>query len=111
MNELRTMGDLISRSDMLNRLNDMFKAADVLPVKAYSNAFRLAIVAAETAPAVDAEPVRNGKWGDGRITGYKGLHSVVYTMPCSECGYESGSRTRYYPNCGARMDGDKYATD
>lgn len=108
------MNDLISRAEMLNRLNDMFKAADVFPVKAYSNAFRMAIVAAETTPAVDAEPVRHGKWSKRRKIGD--------VWCCSECGFgqlvsasfmykggcigHSDNRTMFCPNCGARMEAE-----
>ena len=50
-------------------------------------------------------PVRHGKWGECRITGYDGLHAV-YTRQCSECGRESRFITRYCPVCGARMDAE-----
>ena len=50
-------------------------------------------------PTVDAEPVVHGRWGeDGE---------------CSKCGfqpwYEHDIHTlSYCPNCGAKMDADKY---
>ena len=45
-------------------------------------------------PAVDAEPMRHGRWECGGI--------------CSECGLDNEERkTDFCPNCGARMDGDK----
>lgn len=50
-----------------------------------------------SAPAVDAEPVRHGRWEHG--------------MQCSFCKQIDTTKPNYCPNCGTRMDGDKYATD
>lgn len=43
------------------------------------------------APAVDAEPVRHGRW--------------VHGMQCSECKQVDLARPNYCCNCGAKMDG------
>lgn len=46
-------------------------------------------------PAIDAEPVRHGKWIMPR-------HD---SRPlCSECGKFGDERTDYCPNCGAKME-------
>lgn len=68
----------------------------------------------ENSPAVDAEPVRHGKWSKRRKIGD--------VWCCSECGfgqlvsasfmYKEGcightdNRTRFCPNCGTRMDAE-----
>lgn len=61
------------------------------------------------ASAVDAEPVRHGKWV---------LNKHYGDYECSVCG-EGNFRAwdfrehtmNYCPNCGARMDGDEHAAD
>ena len=45
----------------------------------------------DNAPAVDAEPVRHGRW--------------EYGMQCSFCKQIDTTKPNYCPNCGARMDG------
>lgn len=54
----------------------------------------------ETAPTVDAEPVRHGKWIEVGI-------GFNYHFECSECvwkdGYPFNDRHKYCPNCGAKM--------
>lgn len=58
----------------------------------------------DTAPTIDAEPVRHGRWLPEAVSGYDGVN-VVYARPCSECGYEERRFVkRYCPNCGAKMD-------
>ena len=59
------------------------------------------------AEAVDVEPIRHGKW----IEHHEPYTWMGYTYwSCSECGFECGYekditiRTKYCPNCGARMD-------
>lgn len=55
-------------------------------------------------PAADVAPVVHGRWiHDGRR-----IEGGIDWCHCSECG-KSGNfcaRTNYYPNCGAKMDGD-----
>ena len=53
----------------------------------------------ETWPAADVAPVRRGKW-----IPYN-LKECLYL--CSECNAPPRDRTKYCPNCGARMDGGK----
>lgn len=50
-------------------------------------------------PTVDAVEVVHGRW-----------IGTLYDFKCSACGvYQSlySGRTRYCPNCGAKMDGDE----
>ena len=49
----------------------------------------------ENQPAVDAAPVRHGRWTD------RGSLSCR----CSCCGCKSNAEYNYCPHCGARMDG------
>ena len=59
--------------------------------------------------AVDAEPVRRGKWEMCRATLNTGFATMTGTYPtCSLCGYvEYGvdKSTPYCPGCGAKMEG------
>ena len=54
----------------------------------------------ETAPTIEAEPVRHGRWLNRKRNGYA-------VLVCSECEREKEgyTRTEYCPHCGARMDG------
>lgn len=57
-------------------------------------------------PAVDAEPVRHGKWiREVRYT-IDSLHSYQQYR-CSECGMTYITNTKRCPNCGARMDEER----
>lgn len=50
-------------------------------------------------PAADVAPVVHGRWGSNGIP-----DSML--SACSVCGFGCGAYSfRYYPNCGARMDG------
>lgn len=59
-------------------------------------------IAAKCAPAADVEPVRHGKWLDGKCTvcGWEEPDGYSYN------GYETETweETSYCPNCGAKMD-------
>lgn len=48
----------------------------------------------DIAPAVDAAPVKHGKWED----------AGSLSCRCSECGCKNGRETRFCPICGAKMD-------
>lgn len=100
------MNDLIRRLDALNAIAQYCMGCDSYNgVRCKACEFGDAIDAVEDCEAVDAEPVRHGKWGAAIIVGYDGIHPV-YARPCSECGYEMKQFvTRYCPRCGARMDG------
>lgn len=78
--------------------------------QAIRGGIRKALRAVETAPAVDAEPVRHGRWVCKTMAS---LDDVYY---CSVCGAEAigydGYNGFYYsvdsdycPHCGATMDG------
>ena len=59
--------------------------------------------------AIEAEPVRHGKFIGSEFDGYADGNPVFYEWFCSECRYlfEEEPTYRYCPNCGARMDKDE----
>ncbi len=59
-------------------------------------------------PAIEAEPVRHGKWIKADSQQYFRKHYPAFT--CSECGQRKDSQKKwnYCPNCGARMDEMNY---
>ena len=90
--------DLISRSALLREtalITEHF--SDEIDAITIEHAIR-------TAPAVDAEPTRHGKWGDYQINGYDGLHPI-YEVPCRLCNKYARFKYRFCPHCGAKMDG------
>lgn len=98
--------DLISRSALLEEVNRTF---DAFIRDAYFSAACDAMRARNAvnhmlndAPAVDAEPVRHGRWEVG-----KSDFGWAEDIDCSECGsmYSFFKKPNYCPNCGARMDG------
>ena len=59
-----------------------------------------------TAPTIEAEPVRRGRWIDAHMISGGDFNR------CSECGcyieqvyFANDYNVRYCPNCGAKMDG------
>ena len=88
------MSDLISRTALLEAMpkNDEILSFEVRRVIC-------------KAPAVDAEPVRHGRWKNGNNRPF------TYLRLCSVCGKESyfcgnGCSYNYCPNCGAKMDAE-----
>ena len=68
----------------------------------------------EDATAIDAEPVRRGRYIGTEYDGYADGNPVFYEWICSECEcvFEDDKPTyKYCPNCGARMDGVEDADD
>lgn len=55
------------------------------------------------------EPVRRGKWVESWYYG-EGMY-IENCYKCSECRNETCAKSNCCPNCGAKMDGDKDATD
>lgn len=70
------------------------------------------------APAVDAVPVRHGRWLDRKgkvaIKVYFESKVRIFDAYCSECGQwlvgsdEYGCEDNYCPHCGAKMDEENY---
>lgn len=75
-------------------------------VESYERGWNDALdAAAESAPTVEAEPVKHGHWKyDNQYHWYRAC--------CSECGYyrvtdikaDRWNEWKYCPNCGAKMD-------
>lgn len=85
------MSDLIDRNALLNVIeNDHPEFNDGQDV---ANWMEKCI---KEAPAVDAEPVRRGKWLEA---------PDLYWCMCSACEHEELNETPYCPHCGARMEG------
>ena len=72
-----------------------------------------------TAPTVDAEPVRHGRWIAKLPYEDETVKDLEFQIVCSRCDEQNSSitfdensvpiaktfyRTRYCPNCGAKMD-------
>lgn len=103
-------GDLISRSELLDEIygNNRPEVYDGQDIANWQ------MECINSAPAVDAEPVRHGKWVWDEV-GFK------YT--CSECKCDFDYSTMYglfdhgfayagyCPNCGAKMRGDEHEAD
>ena len=59
--------------------------------------------------AVDAEPVRHGQWETKEYTTEDSFDDWIvihHEEVCSECGKGQGERSKFCPNCGAKMDGE-----
>lgn len=59
----------------------------------YYDALMDAEDAIDDLPPADVAPVRHGRWEECGKTWW-----------CSECGFETGLRWDYCPDCGAKMD-------
>lgn len=74
----------------------------------------------ETAPTIEAKPVRYGRWIEKPPYSDETVKGLEFQIVCSECDAQNSSitfdencvpiaktfyRTRYCPNCGSRMDG------
>ena len=101
------MSDLISRDAAVKALmeqSDMTK--DVKSDVRVSVLFESAVCTIRQMPAVEAEPVRHGKWEKRTYwIGSFGENQMV----CGECGKKYGFHApyNYCPNCGAKMDGKR----
>ena len=61
------------------------------------------------APTVDVEPVRHGQWETKEYTTEDSFDDWIvihHEEVCSECGKGQGERSKFCPNCGAKMDGE-----
>lgn len=94
--------DLISRNDVLEII--MQYCADDDGSCAKPNAdLREMLDEVENIPAVDAEPVKHGKW---RVVNVPKKWGGA-TLRCSECNTGTTNLWNYRPNCGAKMDKEK----
>jgi DNA-directed RNA polymerase subunit RPC12/RpoP len=108
--------DLISRSALLENygLKDAVKYDNKTEEQQHNSYSTLMLYEIADmimdAPAVDAEPVRHGRWEDTHeYDPFTGIYK------CSECGLFTtmttgslvdGKKDNYCPNCGAKMDAE-----
>ena len=52
----------------------------------------------ETSPTIEATPVRQGRWTKD------GCDYKYFYYRCSVCGVDNDGRTKFCPNCGAKME-------
>lgn len=105
------MRELIDREKLLKNMGDRPKVSGSgLYALGAVNQYDCDRLAIETAPTVNAVPVRHGRWIKWfeTIVDFMGeAHEPHYR--CSECGrgYDpyNANRMNYCPNCGAKMDG------
>lgn len=86
--------DLISRSALLADLQEYLnqEVTDGMQFTDIGEGIDLAMEQVKEAPAVDAEPVRRGRWHYGECSVCKGI-CIHYKPP-------------YCPNCGCKMDAE-----
>lgn len=64
----------------------------------------ISVATAKRINAADVATVRHGRWENGFIdTGDGPMPERAYL--CSQCGKAQWRKSRYCPNCGAKMDG------
>ena len=102
-------GDLISRSALLEAFGEeplVWDSRDREDVQMHNDWLDYTKLVKD-APAVDAVPVRTGRWVMTlyATTSKRGRVISNKRFSCSECGYSNGRKqSDYCPNCGAKMD-------
>lgn len=97
--------DLISRNSAIDALRNLH-THEGMELSA-SVDLMTACEAICSIPAVDAEPVLNGKWMERvRHEHYPSGREYKQSY-CSECKMSAKEESNYCPNCGARMDGEE----
>lgn len=107
-------GDLISRSALLEEFGEepfVWDSRDREEVQMHNDWLDYTKLVKE-APAVDAEPVRHGRWISEKCNHkpYRIKNPEKWVIyKCSECGYSNGRKqSNYCPHCGAKMDGEAH---
>ena len=106
-----TMGDLISRSAMLEAVDERERIARKCVPDLQDDELRPTLKSIRefivNRPIVDAEPVRHGTWEMRRKTINTDFATLTGTYPtCNLCGhveYGVDKSTPYCPGCGAKM--------
>ena len=88
-------GDLISRKALLEKLDECDKLVRNLTANVDDKDEMIVTLSVvrkfvNNRPAVDAEPVRHGRWEHG--------------LQCPFCNQIDTTKPNYCPNCGAKMD-------
>lgn len=105
--------DLISRSALLKEVRRCKEAVETCANHDYMVGYASALSGVEgqvaDAPAVDAAPVRHGRWEYVRTDRYNGEFAV---LRCSNCGHTNYAIADYIrngkwcPYCGCKMDAE-----
>ena len=98
------MADYISREAAIKA----FENADADACEQYPDGFcdwgfgpKNVLETLQKIPAADVEPVRHGRWIIRRGQDWP---EWAIRIVCSECGLVTGEKSKYCPNCGAKMD-------
>ena len=94
------VGDTISRQATIDAVNNAFDRETLLTGFVRSIAAR----AIRDMPSVQPEP-KEGEWV--QVSAQKYFTSASYFYRCSVCGENNPRNTKYCPNCGADMRGEK----
>lgn len=97
------MDDLISKTAVVEILSTMQGRCDTKAALVQNSKIWQQV---KDMPAVEAEPVRHGKW-IGISDGYADGYPVYDEWECSVCGTvfeDEKPDYKYCPNCGAKMD-------
>ena len=103
--------DLISRSALLADLQEYLnqEVQEDMSFTDTGEGIDLAMERVKDAPAVDAGPVRHGRWDafGVRRKDAKGRNRIEYMFnACTLCENPAVKRTAFCPNCGAKMDAE-----
>lgn len=100
-------GNLISRKVVRDAVRKMlvpyrdpaYPSDNDVEVHVHNETLAEVLDAIDEVPAVEAEPVRHGRW---RFCGEDRWNDA---FECSECGKIAMENSDYCPHCGAKMDG------
>ena len=97
------MADLIDRQALIKKVNEAYaRHYEKSRIQCLNDFYRCVWRKIFTAQAVDAEPVKHGRWMDNMDE--NGMLCNAWRK-CSFCGgLNFSKRPPYCPNCGAKMD-------
>ena len=94
------MSDLIERQAAIDAVNNAFDRETLLTGFVRS----IAVRAIRDMPSAQPEP-KEGKWE--QVSAQRYFTSASYFYRCSVCGENNPRNTKYCPNCGAKMKGER----
>ena len=101
-------GEYISRDVALRQLNATCLATDCdnyNGVRCRACAYADAMDFIEAIPAADVQPVKHGRWIDHKKFERKNCNVCIECSVCNTWfGHDCIPKTKFCPNCGARMD-------
>lgn len=106
---------LIDAEDLYSRFEDEYKVSYKKAMATLSDYWRgihdgidwgcLRII---KAPTIEAEPVRHGEWVKNEKESEKHIEAIYYCSICQNWeAWGETEKTKYCPNCGAKIDGGK----